>query len=129
MKLTTKTDYCLRILIYLQANEGLTKIQKIADTYNISKNHLSVAANKLSELGYIISTTGPHGGIEFNKSVSEKTIAELVKAIEEFEIVECFNPKTNKCQLSPHCKLKKMLTNATHSFINELKNYKIKDLV
>ena len=33
------------------------------------------------------------------------------------------------CALNPRCKLKKMLKNATNSFVSELEKYKIKDLV
>lgn len=128
MRLTTKTDYCLRVLIYLQTNHGITKIQKIADFYNISKNHLSVAVNKLSELGYVTSLPGPNGGISFNESVANKTIADLVTQLEEFEIAECFNLETNTCRLSPQCKLKSILRNASKSFIEELRNHKISEL-
>lgn len=128
MKLTVKTDYCLRILIYLQTKKRRAKIQEIADEYGISKNHLSVAANALSELGYIISSSGPNGGIEFNPAVANKKVSELVVKIEDFSIVECFNTETNTCTISPHCKLKGMLKKASNAFINELKNYKIQDL-
>lgn len=129
MRITTKTDYGLRVLIYLQRNKGKTKIQKIAEVYKISKNHLSVVVNQLAILGYIISTQGPNGGIEFNLQYADKTVAELVAAIEELEVVECFSEKKNTCNLSPHCKLKRILKKATDSFLNELKNYRIKDLV
>lgn len=128
MRLTVKTDYCLRVLIYLQRNKGKVKIQEIADEYEISKNHLSVAVNALSELGYIISTSGPKGGIEFNPAFAEKTVAELLVKIEDMNIVECFNTETQTCTISPHCRLKGMLKKATNAFINELKNYKISDL-
>lgn len=129
MRLTTKTDYCLRVLIYLQSHPGKIKIQAIADSYKISKNHLSVAVNKLSELGYVISTPGPKGGIEFNTSKSETSVGQLVSAIEDFDIVECFNSKTNTCTLSPHCRLKQMLKKSTKAFINQLDEYRLKDLV
>lgn len=129
MKLNLKTDYCLRVLIYVQSNPGRSKIQSIADEYGISKNHLSVAVNKLSEMGYIISTSGPNGGIEFNPSFANHTVSELIIKVEDFSLVECFNAETNTCTLSPHCKLKSMLKKATKAFINEMSNYKIKDLV
>lgn len=129
MKLNSKTDYCLRVLIYLQSRPGKAKIKDIADLHNISKNHLSVAVNKLSELGYIFSTPGPKGGIEFNPDVADNTVGELVQQLEDFNIVECFNSKTNSCRLSPGCKLKKMLNQSTKSFLAQLKKYKIKDLV
>jgi len=129
MRLTVKSDYCLRVLIYLQEKNHKVKIQEIADAYNISKNHLSVAANKLSELGYIISSSGPNGGIEFNYKYRDKTVGELISNIEVFDIVECFDSETNTCSLNPHCNLKKMISNASKSFIEELKQYKIKDLI
>lgn len=129
MRLTTKTDYCLRVLIYLQSHPGKSKIQDIADAYDISKNHLSVAVNKLSELGYVISTPGPKGGIEFNQAAASKSVASLVEATEDLNVVECFNNETNTCSLSPHCKLKRMLKSSTRSFLKELASYKISDLV
>lgn len=129
MKLKTKTDFCLRALIYLQQNEGKSRVVDIAEELGISKNHLSVAINKLSELDYIISTQGPKGGVEFNPIASERSVEELISKVEEFHIVECFDAESNTCSLSPNCKLKGMLSKATKSFLNELKNYKIKDLV
>lgn len=129
MRLKTKTDYCIRVLIYLQNNTGKAKIQEIADNYNISKNHLSVAVNKLSELGYILTTQGPKGGIEFNQKAQNRTLAELISQIEHFEIVECFDPESNTCTLDPNCKLKGVLSKATSAFLSELKKCKIKDLV
>ncbi len=129
MRMTVKTDYCLRVLIYLQKNKQKTKIQEIADAYEISKNHLSVAVNALSELGYITSTSGPKGGIEFNPAYAQKTVAELIVKLEDMNIVECFNPEKNICTLNPSCRLKSMLRKATNAFVNELKQYKISDLV
>ena len=129
MRLKTKTDYSIRVLIYLQEHEGRSRIQDIAENYGISKNHLSVAVNKLSEFGYIITTQGPKGGVEFNPKFGNKTLAELILKLENFEIVECFDPKSNTCTISPRCKLKGMLNKANSAFINELKKYKIKDLV
>ena len=128
MRLTVKTDYCLRVLIYLQKNKQKVKIQEIADAYEISKNHLSVAVNVLSELGYITSTPGPKGGIEFNPAVARKSVGELILKIEDMNIVECFNAEKSACTLNPHCKLKSMLKKATNAFVNELKEYKISDL-
>ncbi|MDD4972898.1 MAG: Rrf2 family transcriptional regulator [Bacteriovorax sp.] len=129
MKLTSKTDYALRVLIYLQKNKSRVKIQQIADEYHVSKNHLSVVVNTLSELGYIISTPGPHGGIEFNESFADHTVGDLISKVEDFHIVECFDSNLNVCTLSTNCKLKGILKKASNAFMFELKKYKIKDLV
>lgn len=129
MRLNDKTDFCLRVLIYLQQNKTKARIQDIADSYGISKNHLSVAVNKLSELGYVLSTPGPKGGIEINPAALNRTIAELVMKVEKFDLVECFNSETQKCTLNSNCRLKSMLKKATRSFMKELHGYTIKDLV
>lgn len=129
MRLTVKTDLCLRVLIYLQTNKSKAKIQEIAEAYGISKNHLSVAVNKLSELGYVSSTFGPKGGIVFNPEFGDHTVGDLIKQIEDMNMVECFNSETNNCTLNPHCRLKGMLSKASRAFIKELQNFKIKDLV
>lgn len=129
MKLTSKADYALRVLIYLQKNKSRAKIQEIADEYQISKNHLSVVVNTLSDLGYVISTQGPHGGIEFNEKFADTTVGDLMTRIEDMDIVECFPAGPSACTLKSNCKLKTMLKKATNAFMNELKQYKIRDLV
>ncbi len=128
MRLNDKTDFSIRVLIYLQQNKAKVRIKDIADFYGISKNHLSVAVNKLSEHGFILSSPGPKGGIEINPAALKRTVAELVTRIETFEIVECFNTETQNCTLNPSCRLKSMLRKATKSFLSELHGYTIKDL-
>lgn len=129
MKLKTKTDYCLRVLIYLQKNDKKVRIRDIADDYQISKNHLSVAVNKLSELNYVITTFGPKGGLELNPDVKGKKLGDLVYLLDDFNIVECFDSNKNTCNLDPNCKLRSMLSEASKAFIKELNKYTIEDLI
>lgn len=128
MKLTLKTDYSFRVLIFLQKNEKAT-IKEIADFYMIKKNHLSVVVNKLSELGYVHSIPGPSGGISLNKNVLGNSLSDIVSSFEDLTLVECFDKNSNTCQLSPSCKLKFALHKAQKAFLNELAQYKVKDLV
>ena len=128
MKLTLKTDYAFRILIFLQKKEKAT-IKEIADFYNIKKNHLSVVVNKLSELGYISSSTGPSGGITINSLALKMSVAEIVLQFEELNLVECFNKSSNQCVLNSGCKLKSILKKAKNSFINELSKHTLDDLI
>lgn len=129
MQLTKKTDYCFRVLITLQRLNKKIKIKDLADKLSIPKNHLSVIVNKLSELKYINSTQGPHGGICFNIEAKDKSLYELLFHFENIDIVECFNAKTNTCNLSPDCKLRHILMKSNHAFINEFSKYKVKDLI
>ena len=127
MKLTLKTDYALRTLIFLKSKDKAT-IKEIAEYYNIKKNHLSIVVNKLSELGYISTTTGPRGGVSLKPKTLNKNLGEIIRAFEDFELVECFNKSTNKCRLSPTCKLKSILKKANQNFLQELAQYTLSDI-
>ena len=96
MKLNLKTDYALRVLIFLQRKEKAT-IREVAEYYDVKKNHLSVVVNKLSELGYIDSSPGPKGGISLKAKTLEKSIAEIILEFEDFDLVECFNSDSSSC--------------------------------
>jgi Rrf2 family nitric oxide-sensitive transcriptional repressor len=131
MKLTLKTDYSLRVLIYLQnklPHKERSTIKEIADFYQIKKNHLNVVVNKLSELGLIHSITGPKGGISISTKAINSNLADIIVEFEDMNLVECFDEKKNTCRLSPGCKLKSILSSAQKSFIKELRHYKISDL-
>jgi Rrf2 family nitric oxide-sensitive transcriptional repressor len=127
MKLNLKTDYALRVLIFLQGREKAT-IKEIAEYYNVKKNHLSVVVNKLSELGYISSSTGPTGGISIKRKTLDKSIGEVILHFEDFNLVECFNSESNQCHLNPTCKLKSIFKKANKQFINELNKFTVRDI-
>ncbi|WP_372654234.1 Rrf2 family transcriptional regulator [Halobacteriovorax sp.] len=131
MKLTTYTDYSIRVLIYLGINEDrICTSSEISESYNISKNHLSKVIHQLSKLSLIDSFKGASGGIKLALSPEEINIGKLVRQTEpDFHIVECFAPSTNKCKISPSCKLKQILNESTSSFLNNLDKYTLKDIL
>lgn len=129
MQLTKKTDYCFRVLIFLQCSKDRIKIKDLAEQLEISKNHLSLIVNKLAELGYISTTSGPNGGIIFNDESKNWPLVDLLFKFESFDLVECFDSKNNTCNLTPKCKLKNILSKANDAFLKEVSKYKIKDLV
>ncbi|ALC80334.1 MULTISPECIES: RrF2 family transcriptional regulator [Bacillus] len=132
MRLTNYTDYSLRVLIYLslQNGEKLSNIKDIADSYQISKNHLMKVTHELGKLGYIETIRGRNGGVRLAKHPREINIGEVVsKTEEDFHLVECFNKETSHCALTPSCKLRHALAEALQAFIDVLKKYTLEDLV
>lgn len=132
MKLTNYTDYALRVLIFLalKKDEELSTIKEIAETYNISKNHLMKIIHHLGQLGYIETTRGRNGGIRLAKTPKEINIGEVVsKTEEDFYIVDCFKEGGSYCSISPACKLKHALFEALQAFLGVLKGYTLEDLV
>ncbi|TYS68865.1 Rrf2 family transcriptional regulator [Sutcliffiella horikoshii] len=132
MKLTLYTDYSLRVLLYLASapdNNKLIQIKEIAQAYGISKNHLMKVTFHLGKLGYVETIRGRNGGLMLAQEPKEVNIGELVRQTEEdFHIVECFQDHAS-CVISPHCKLKGVLYQATQAFISVLDQYSLEDLI
>ncbi|WP_102347259.1 RrF2 family transcriptional regulator [Bacillus sp. Marseille-P3661] len=132
MRLTTYSDYALRVLIYLatQKDESLANIKEIADVYNISKNHLMKIIYHLGKMGYIETVRGRNGGIRLAKAPADINIGEIIRKTEEnFYIVECFEHHNNKCVISDACSLKSIFNEALESFLGVLDRYHLEDIV
>ncbi|WP_367109220.1 Rrf2 family transcriptional regulator [uncultured Psychrobacter sp.] len=94
MRLTNYSDYALRSLMYLAVKpepQTLANISDIADSYDISKSHLTKIIHQLAKLGYIESIRGKNGGIRLKRAPKDINLGILIKQIEpDFELVECF---------------------------------------
>lgn len=131
MRLTTYTDYALRLLMFvaLRGDEAAT-IGEVAAGYGISKNHLMKVAHQLSVAGIIDATRGRGGGLRLARDPSEITVGEVVRLTEdEFALVECFDPASDGCVISPACILKRGLHEALEAFLGVLDTYTVADLV
>ena len=58
MRLTSHTDYALRVLLYVGAAGRSVTISQISTAYAISKEHLRKVVHALSQLGYLSTTQG-----------------------------------------------------------------------
>jgi Rrf2 family nitric oxide-sensitive transcriptional repressor len=96
-------------------------IMEILERHQISKSHLTKIVSFLSNTGYLKTTRGRNGGISIARPPRNISVGEVVRMTESnFEIVECFNKKTNSCSITSTCKLKHLLQNATNAFISKL---------
>ncbi|MEH6941803.1 Rrf2 family transcriptional regulator [Bacillus sp. JJ722] len=130
MRLTSYTDYSIRVLLYLHIHDNqLSTIQDIANAYGISKNHLMKIIYNLGKLGYIETIRGRNGGIRLAKSPSEINIGKLVRETEEdFNIVECFSKDHDTCPITSLCTLKGVLNQAMYAFLKVLDGYTLDDI-
>ena len=133
MQLTQWTDFSLRVLMYCAAwehRELPVTITEIADSHGISRSHLTKVVHQLGAHGLLETTRGRGGGMRLCKPAEEINVGAVVRQTEtDFTMVECFNAQTNQCCLSPQCRLKGVLHQATNSFLAVLDDVTLADLV
>lgn len=130
MHITRYTDYSLRVLIYLaMQGDELATIQQIADSYDISKNHLMKVVHQLNRKGYIETIRGKKGGMRLHMAPEDINVGVLVRETEhDLCIVECHS-SNNACKISPACGLKPMFEEALQAFLAVLDKYTLKDII
>ena len=133
MRLTQWTDYTLRVLMYCAACEGREQpvtITEIAESYNISRSHLTKIVQELAARRLLETTRGRGGGMRLFKPAQEINVGAVVRATEtDFNLVECFDATTNQCTLSRYCRLQHVLADAMNAFFQVLDKVTLADLM
>lgn len=129
MRLTSYTDYALRVLLFAGAAGETVTISTISESFGISKEHLRKVVHSLAQLGYLHTTQGRNGGITLAKAPEQISIREIVEQFETSTLVECFDPATNTCQITGMCGLKHALMKANRSFLETLDTYHLSDFL
>lgn len=156
MKLTTFSDYTLRVLMFLAIDRSrLATIPEIAAAYGISENHLMKVVHQLARSGVVESVRGKGGGIRLAREPGDIRIGQIVRTSEgRGPIVECMPEAkvTNEaneaseakevkhtpgaaadphagCRIAPVCRLTKVLVQAFDALYATLDEYTLADLV
>ena len=84
MRLSLRGEYALRALLVLGLNydQPLVRIQAISDQQNIPKRFLEQILNDLNSAGFVQSRRGVAGGYRLAKPPGEITLAAVVRHIE-----------------------------------------------
>lgn len=131
MRLTTYTDYALRVLMYVGLKSGeLVRIDEVATKFCISRNHLSKVVHNLGSRGYLRTVQGRNGGFSLARDAADICVGEVVRDFEpDFKLVECFDVSTSKCQIQPSCVLAGELDTAMAAFLERLDAVTLRDLL
>jgi Rrf2 family nitric oxide-sensitive transcriptional repressor len=131
MRLTSYTNYSLRVLMYCALHrDRLVTIPEIATAFDLSRAHLLKSARHLGQLGYLHTVRGRNGGIELAQPPERISVGEAIRALEDTgDFVECFNPARNQCRIAGTCKLTGLLRRGLEGFYRELDGSTLADLV
>ena len=117
MKLSSKTRYGLRACIILGQNYQKSSVSAstLETMIAVSGKYLEQIMRILSKRNIVFAERGASGGYNLKRPPEEITVGEIVRALEDMNIVECV--KTNgKCKCCPSSKVWKKL----HEGINAL---------
>jgi Rrf2 family transcriptional regulator, nitric oxide-sensitive transcriptional repressor len=130
MRLTTFSDYALRVLMYAAtAGDRLITIEETAKTYNISRAHLMKVVNILTRTGYLKGVRGRSGGFTLAKPPEAINLGAVMRATEpDFALVECFAPGS-RCIITRRCQLPEILNEALNAFVSTLDRYTLDDIM
>jgi Rrf2 family nitric oxide-sensitive transcriptional repressor len=131
MRLTTFSDYGLRVLIFVaSAPDGRATIAQVASAYGISENHVVKVVHRLGQLGALVNTRGRGGGLRLAAPASHIRLGTVVKALEGGDVpAQCFDPAAPECAIRRACGLRGALADATRAFYAELDAWTLEQLV
>lgn len=130
MRLTTLTDYAMRLLMYVGSNpDRLCTIAEIAQAYGISEPHLMKVTHRLAQNGWIETIRGKNGGMRLARLPADISLGAVVRDTEnDLNLVECFGSDCS-CTLTQTCGLTPILHGALQQFLHYLDGYTLADIL
>ncbi len=130
MRLTTMTDYAMRLLMYVGRHpDRLCTIAEVAQAYGISEPHLMKITHRLAQRGWLETIRGKNGGMRLARPPGEINLGAVVRDTEnDLALVECF-VSNNACTLSGQCGLTAIIEGALQQFLQHLDGYTLADII
>lgn len=130
MRLTTMTDYALRLLMHVgQHRDRLCTIAEVAQVYGISEAHLMKITHQLGLAGWIETVRGKGGGMRLAREPAQINLGALVRSVEpDFLLVECL-ASGSACTLTGQCRLTRVVAGALDAFMLQLDSHTLADVL
>ncbi len=131
MRLSAYSDYSIRVLTHtaLRHPHRVT-IDEVAETFDISRNHLVKVVHGLGQAGYLETYRGVGGGFTLARSPSEVRVGDVIRLGEQRDgVVDCEEEGNRSCRMFPACRLKAVLDEAAAAFFAVLDRYTLAELI
>lgn len=130
MRLNSRSDYALRILMALAANgDRPMTIPDIASRFDLSAHHLQKIVWILGQSGVVRSIRGRTGGVALAQPVAVINLGRVLRQMEaDTALVECLRADGGTCIISPACRLRGVFIEAQNAFLQVLDRYTLADV-
>lgn len=131
MKISTKTRYGLRFMVYLgyYYQKGPVHLNRVAKAENISKKYLEQIVPHLKQGGFLVSYRGSEGGYQLSRQPNEISVKDIVEVLEgPFHFVDCGNLSGNRCERYEFCAAREIWGGLSEIFDNYLSGQTLGDL-
>ncbi|WP_346914320.1 Rrf2 family transcriptional regulator [uncultured Roseibium sp.] len=131
MRLTTRTNLAMRILMFCGVNQDKVATKgEIARVCHARETHIAQVVNVLAHKGYLATARGRGGGIKLAQQPADINVGEVIRTFEpSAEFAECFKKEGNTCPLTPACRLKSALVVALGAFYGALDGLTLEDFI
>ncbi len=128
LRLAERTDYALRVLMYLAARGEQATVAEMAERFAVSHHHLVKVVQMLGEAGLVTTTRGRGGGVALAVAPARIRIGEVIRHTEpDLALAECMR-LDGACPFQGPCRLTSLLESARDSFIETLNGTTLADL-
>lgn len=112
------------------SDRPVSTVGEIARRMSMSEDHLLKVIKRLSQLGYVQTIRGRHGGLRLAKSPTEINIAHVIRSTEDnLAIVPCLEHDGTSCPIHGYCGLEPAINEAINAFFETLERYTLADMV
>lgn len=129
MRLSTFSDYSLRVLVYLATYpDTRATVDQVALAYGISRNHLTKVVQTLSHAGLVTTLRGRGGGLVLARPAADIHLGDVLRQTEkDCAVVECLGPGPSSCPLCGICNLTPMFEEARDAFFDTMNRFTLVD--
>lgn len=130
MRLTSFTDYGLRILMHMagEPKRGFSTAE-LALVLGLSRHHLTKIIQALTRAGYLTTRRGAGGGAMLARPVTEIRLGAVVRLLEDGQpLVDCFARDGGSCSIDSQCRMKARLRHAEAAFLADLDHSTLADV-
>lgn len=129
-RLTNAGEYAVRFMVYLAGRdpEEIISAREIAESQNVPERFLRSIVSQFAKLGFVNAYPGKGGGVRLAEGASDRTLKEIIEAIEGPIFLNVCMQGEDVCAYSDHCAVHLVWREAQEALTNILGGKTIREL-